>query len=180
MEAIADILHRKPAWWQNKGGGLDPDQSWLISTRLVLVKSARSPRHGRGVLNLLEHVLLPWMEDLAPQKSARRRILGARSGRRRRRGRRLRPQSLPIKLAIVSRSNVGKSTLTNRILGRRARCCLTCLARRVTISTHSMEDATDVSIAHCTAMRKQQITDAVEVLSNQNLQAGEGNGDVGD
>ncbi len=53
----------------NKTDGLDPDQAVVDFYALGLGEIYPiAASHGRGVLSLLEHVLLPWMEDLAPQE----------------------------------------------------------------------------------------------------------------
>ena len=77
----------------NKTDGIDVDQAmadfWSLGLGDIYPIAAS---HGRGVTSLLEQALLPWVDEVNPQ-------------------------DLPIKLAIVGRPNVGKSTLTNRILG---------------------------------------------------------------
>lgn len=69
-EAIAKHLRsrEKPTFLvANKIDGLDPDQAVVDFYSLGLGEIYPiAASHGRGVLSLLEHVLLPWMEDLAP------------------------------------------------------------------------------------------------------------------
>ena len=107
----------------NKTDGLDPDQAVVDFYSLGLGKIYPiAASHGRGVLSLLEHVLLPWMEDLAPQEEVDEDAeywaqFEAEENGEEEEEDDFDPQSLPIKLAIVGRPNVGKSTLTNRILG---------------------------------------------------------------
>ncbi|MEN1634643.1 ribosome biogenesis GTPase Der, partial [Pseudomonas aeruginosa] len=71
-EAIAKHLRsrEKPTFLvANKTDGLDPDQAVVDFYALGLGEIYPiAASHGRGVLSLLEHVLLPWMEDLAPQE----------------------------------------------------------------------------------------------------------------
>ena len=125
-EAIAIHLRsrEKPTFLvANKTDGLDPDQAVVDFYALGLGEIYPiAASHGRGVLSLLEHVLLPWMEDLAPQEEVDEDAeywaqFEAEENGEEEEEDDFDPQSLPIKLAIVGRPNVGKSTLTNRILG---------------------------------------------------------------
>ncbi|NAJ37046.1 ribosome biogenesis GTPase Der, partial [Escherichia coli] len=125
-EAIATHLRtrEKPTFLvANITDGLDPDQAVVDFYSLGLGEIYPiAASHGRGVLSLLEHVLLPWMEDLAPQEEVDKDAeywaqFEAEENGEEEEEDDFDPQSLPIKLAIVGRPNVGKSTLTNRILG---------------------------------------------------------------
>ena len=125
-EAIAKHLRarQKPTFLvANKTDGLDPDQAVVDFYSLGLGEIYPiAASHGRGVLSLLEHVLLPWMEDLAPQEEVDEDAeywaqFEAEENGEEEEEDDFDLQSLPIKLAIVGRPNVGKSTLTNRILG---------------------------------------------------------------
>ncbi len=125
-EAISKHLRsrEKPIFLvANKTDGLDPDQAVVDFYSLGLGEIYPiAASHGRGVLSLLEHVLLPWMEDLAPQEEVDEDAeywaqFEAEENGEEEEEDDFDPQSLPIKLAIVGRPNVGKSTLTNRILG---------------------------------------------------------------
>ncbi|CPR17913.1 ribosome biogenesis GTPase Der [Brenneria goodwinii] len=114
----------------NKTDGIDPDT--VIGDFYSLGLGEIYPiaaSHGRGVTSLLEKVLLPfaeedesepvelteeeenaayWAEQLADEQAADDAEAEEDD---------FDPETLPIKLAIVGRPNVGKSTLTNRILG---------------------------------------------------------------
>lgn len=124
--AIAKHLRsrQKPTFLvANKTDGLDPDQAVVDFYSLGLGEIYPiAASHGRGVLSLLEHVLLPWMDDVAPQEEVDEDAeywaqLEAKENGEEEPEDDFNPQDLPIKLAIVGRPNVGKSTLTNRILG---------------------------------------------------------------
>ncbi|TGD86644.1 hypothetical protein C9F07_12255, partial [Salmonella enterica subsp. enterica serovar Poona] len=69
-EALAHHLRsrEKPTFLvANKTDGLDPDQAVVDFYSLGLGEIYPiAASHGRGVLSLLEHVLLPWMADDAP------------------------------------------------------------------------------------------------------------------
>ncbi|GMM68856.1 ribosome biogenesis GTPase Der [Alteromonas sp. MTD1] len=116
-QGIADHLRRinkKVFVVANKVDGIDGDSesAEFYSLGLGDIKQIAAA-HGRGVAQLLQDALAPFesefpdMEivDEEPQEDE-----DAESQRQR-------LQELPIKLAIVGKPNVGKSTLTNRILG---------------------------------------------------------------
>ncbi|WP_162286377.1 ribosome biogenesis GTPase Der [Pantoea stewartii] len=108
----------------NKTDGLDPDQAIVDFYSLGLGEIyAIAASHGRGVTSLLETALLPWMEKVDPvevteedENEAYWAALAAEENGEEEEDD-FDPTTLPIKLAIVGRPNVGKSTLTNRILG---------------------------------------------------------------
>ena len=107
----------------NKTDGLDPDQAVVDFYSLGLGEiHPIAASHGRGVTSLLEHVLMPWMDEVNPPEEVDEdaeywaQFEGQEEGEEEEEDT-FNPQDLPIKLAIVGRPNVGKSTLTNRILG---------------------------------------------------------------
>ncbi|QZN94627.1 ribosome biogenesis GTPase Der [Symbiopectobacterium purcellii] len=111
----------------NKIDGVDADIAMADFYSLGLGEVyPMAASHGRGVTSLLENVLLPyakqedepvelteeeanaayWAEQLGENSDVPEDVEDNFD-----------PESMPIKLAIVGRPNVGKSTLTNRILG---------------------------------------------------------------
>lgn len=124
-QAIAGHIRRvrKPVFLvANKTDGLDADTAVADFYSLGLGEVYPiAAAHGRGVSSLLQHALLPFLQakqavplqdgDETPEldlTSVTEEEAAAEAARLR---------SEHIKLAIVGRPNVGKSTLTNRILG---------------------------------------------------------------
>ncbi len=109
----------------NKTDGIDVDQAmadfWSLGLGDIYPIAAS---HGRGVTSLLEQALLPWVDEISPQEEVDEdaeywaKFEAEQNGEAEEEPEDdFNPQDLPIKLAIVGRPNVGKSTLTNRILG---------------------------------------------------------------
>ncbi len=114
---IADHLrkvNKKLFLVANKVDGIDGDSESADFYTLGLGNVHQiAAAHGRGVTQLLEDALLPLAEDfpdMQVQPKAEQEELDAEEQLER-------LKNLPIKLAIVGKPNVGKSTLTNRILG---------------------------------------------------------------
>jgi GTPase len=117
---IADYLRKKNKkvfLAANKVDGIDADSAVAEFYALSLGETVHqiAAAHGRGVTQLLTLALTPHIEALGLEKSDDEEVfeelteeeLDAQAPK----------ESDKIKLAIIGRPNVGKSTLTNRILG---------------------------------------------------------------
>ncbi|GMQ45617.1 ribosome biogenesis GTPase Der [Vibrio sp. 10N] len=127
-EAIANHLRKieKPAFLVvNKVDGIDADAAsaefWQLGVENMYHIAAA---HGRGVTALLDRALDPFFEHLSETEGEIEDLtmfededekLDYTEEEAEAEYKRLQDQ--PIKLAIIGRPNVGKSTLTNRILG---------------------------------------------------------------
>lgn len=111
----------------NKIDGVDADIAMADFYSLGLGEVyPMAASHGRGVTSLLENVLLPYAKqedepvELTEEEAHAAywaEQLGENTDEPEDTEDNFDPESMPIKLAIVGRPNVGKSTLTNRILG---------------------------------------------------------------
>ncbi|SFD07165.1 ribosome biogenesis GTPase Der [Pragia fontium] len=111
----------------NKTDGLDPDSAvgdfYALGLGEIYPIAAS---HGRGVTSLIEQVLGPSVEEVVPAEDEDPEFADIgddvwdeefdEEGQEEESDSSY-LENLPIKLAIVGRPNVGKSTLTNRILG---------------------------------------------------------------
>lgn len=108
------IQGKKTLLVANKVDGIDGDSASAEFYALGLGDVYQiAASHGRGVVQLVETALAPLAEQFPdmhiPEKVERDEADAEKELER--------LQALPIKLAIVGKPNVGKSTLTNRILG---------------------------------------------------------------
>jgi GTP-binding protein len=129
-EAIAQHLRKieKPAMLVvNKVDGVDADAAsaefWQLGMENMYQIAAS---HGRGVTSLIDKALNPFAEELIEQSKGEIEDLTGLADAEEEQiefteeeaeAEFKRLQDQPIKLAIIGRPNVGKSTLTNRILG---------------------------------------------------------------
>ena len=116
-QGIADHLRRinkKVFVVANKVDGIDGDSesAEFYSLGLGEIKQIAAA-HGRGVSQLLQDALKPLETDFPDMEIVDEEPEEEEDAETQRQ----RLQALPIKLAIVGKPNVGKSTLTNRILG---------------------------------------------------------------
>lgn len=117
-QGIADHLRRinkKVFVVANKVDGIDGDSesAEFYSLGLGDIKQIAAA-HGRGVSQLLQDALKPLESDFPDMEIVDEEPEEEEEDAE---TQRQRLQELPIKLAIVGKPNVGKSTLTNRILG---------------------------------------------------------------
>lgn len=122
-QAISEHLRRREKTTfvvANKVDGIDADSAcaefWALGLGEVYQMAAAQ---GRGVTNMIEYALAPYAEALGLNRDGD----GEENDEEREyteeeaEAEQKRLQDLPIKLAIIGKPNVGKSTLTNRILG---------------------------------------------------------------
>ncbi|KZN51913.1 ribosome biogenesis GTPase Der [Pseudoalteromonas luteoviolacea] len=125
-QAIAQHLRKqekKSFIVANKTDGIDADSSCAEFYQLALGDIHQiAAAHGRGVTQLLDATLGPTIAELAQQEDdieqddesiAELYLEGEEAPEEGKTG----FEDKPVKLAIIGRPNVGKSTLTNRILG---------------------------------------------------------------
>ncbi len=103
----------------NKVDGLDGDSESAEFYKLGLANLLQiAAAHGRGVSKLIDQVLSPLDEQFVDMHVAEQDKNKSIDDEEKDADAKLKAlQALPIKLAIVGKPNVGKSTLTNRILG---------------------------------------------------------------
>ena len=116
-QGIADYLRRinkQVLLVANKVDGIDGDSESADFYSLGIGTIHQiAAAHGRGVSQLMTTALAPLEETFPDMQVLEEPELEEEDAE----AQRERLQSLPIKLAIVGKPNVGKSTLTNRILG---------------------------------------------------------------
>ena len=121
--AIAEHLRRRDKTTfvvANKIDGIDADSAcaefWALGLGEVYQMAASQ---GRGVTNMIEYALAPYAEALGLHRNDEGDIEVEEKeySEEEAEAEQKRLQDLPIKLAIIGKPNVGKSTLINRILG---------------------------------------------------------------